>query len=110
MANPSPFDPQYQNIVSRIRYYARLYGLNENISIWQIWWESTFDPRASSGKANGIAQFTPATAQRFGVNVWDIESSLNGWGKYMQWLLRQSYINGNIQLALAGYNAGEGNV
>lgn len=107
----SPFDSKYSQIVERIRFYARQYGINENVAIWQIWQESRFNPRAvSPAGAKGLCQFMPGTAARFGVNVWDIESSLNGWGKYMSWLLKQPYINGNIAFALAGYNAGEGKV
>ena len=107
----SPFDAQYNDIRGKIVYYANQYGLPANIGIWQIWYESNFRPTVCSGAgACGIAQFMPATADRFGVNRNDIDSSLNGWGKYMSWLLRQPYINGNISLALAGYNAGEGNV
>ncbi|MFT3745076.1 MAG: lytic transglycosylase domain-containing protein [Pyrinomonadaceae bacterium] len=107
----SPFDNQYANIRSKIYHYADLYGIDRNVGIWQIWQESRFNPRVCSGRgACGIAQFIPATADRFGVDRDDIDSSLNGWGRYMRWLLDRSFINGDIRLALAGYNAGEGAV
>lgn len=102
----SPFDQQHAGIVSRIYHYADLYGVPRSIGVWQIWQESRFNPRAvSSAGARGIAQFMPATAARFGVNVYDVESSLNGWGKYMRSLL--AMFNGRIDIALAGYNSGE---
>ena len=105
----SPFDPQYNDIISRIRYYAGQHGIDSNIGIWQIWQESRFKPTVCShAGACGIAQFMPATARRFNVNRNDINSSLNGWGKYMRFLLDK--FNGDYKLALAGYNAGEGNV
>lgn len=111
MAAASPFDPQYAAIRSRITYYANLWGIDPVIGIWQLWQENKFRSTGCSGAgACGIAQFIPATAARFGVNRNDIESSLNGWGKYMAWLLRQPYINGDIRLALGGYNAGEGRI
>lgn len=107
----SPFDSQFAGIVEKIRYYAQKYGIDENIFIWQIWQESRFNPKVCSGKnACGIAQFIPATAERFGVNRSDIDSSLDGAARYMRWLLQQSYIGGNYAFALAGYNAGEGAV
>lgn len=95
-------------LVDLLRQYARRYGIDEAIAIAQIQQESSFNPRASSGKANGIAQFTPPTAARFGVDVWNVESSFDGWGRYMRWLLDR--FHGDYALALAGYNAGEGNV
>lgn len=107
----SPFDSQYNDVRAKVVYYANQYGIPENIAIWQIWQESSFNPRSCSGRgACGIAQFTVDTATQFGVDRNDIDSSLDGWGQYMTWLLRQPYINGNISLALAGYNAGPGNV
>lgn len=102
----SPFDSQHEQIRARIFHYADLYGIDRNIAIWQIWQESKFNPRANSGKAQGIAQFTPGTAARFGLkNVWDVDQSLNAWGKYMSFLLNM--FGGRYELALAGYNAGE---
>ncbi len=50
----------------------------------------------------------PATARQYKVDVTSIDSALDGWGRYMSYLLK--LFNGNYQLALAGYNAGEGNV
>ncbi len=95
-------------LIELLRQYARRYGIDEAIAVAQIQQESSFNPRASSGEANGIAQFTPATASRFNVNVWDVESSFDGWGRYMRWLLDRYH--GDYSLALAGYNAGEGKV
>lgn len=107
----SPYDPQHAAIRSRIEHYAAKYGIPASIGIWQIWQESRFNPNAqSSAGAKGIAQFMPATAAEWGVNVWDVESSLNGWGKYMRWILQQPYVAGNISYALAAYNGGVGNV
>lgn len=88
---------------------ARRFGIDEKVALAQISQESGFNPKArSSVGAVGIAQFMPATAARFGVNVNSVESSLDGWGKYMSFLLKR--YNGDYSKALAGYNAGEGNV
>ena len=107
----SPFDSQYNAIRERIYHYADLYGIDRSVAIWQIWQENRFRSTGCSGAgACGIAQFIAATAARFGVDRDDVESSLNGWGKYMRWLLDRSYINGDIRLALGGYNAGEGRI
>lgn len=106
---PSPFDAKHSTIVAKIRAVANKYGIDANIGIWQIWQESRFSPTACSPKqACGIAQFIPATAARFGVDRNSIDSSLEGWGKYMRFLLNK--FGGNYSLALAGYNAGEGAV
>ena len=72
--------------------------------------ESTFKPRALSHKgARGLMQLMPGTAARFGVtSIWDPKQNIEGGTRYMRWLLDK--FDGNINLALAGYNAGEGAV
>jgi len=72
--------------------------------------ESGFDPQAVSRKgAAGLLQLMPETAQRFGVvNSFDPGQNVEGGARYLQWLLTR--FSGDEQLALAGYNAGEGAV
>jgi hypothetical protein len=72
--------------------------------------ESTFKPRALSHKgARGLMQLMPGTALRFGVSsIWDPKQNIEGGTRYMRFLLDK--FHGDVQLALAGYNAGEGAV
>jgi len=72
--------------------------------------ESTFKPRAISPKgARGLMQLMPGTALRFGVtNIFDPRQNIEGGARYMRFLLDR--FGGDIPLALAGYNAGEGAV
>ncbi len=72
--------------------------------------ESSFNPKARSHKnAQGLMQLIPETAQRFGVaDVWDPDQNIRGGAKYMRWLLDE--FGGDVDKALAGYNAGEGAV
>jgi soluble lytic murein transglycosylase-like protein len=107
----NPFDAQYNDIRNKIIYYANRYGINPNIFIWQIWYENKFRSTGCSGAgACGIAQFIASTANDYGVNRNDVDSSLDGAARYMRDLLRLSYINGRYDLALAAYNAGQGSV
>jgi soluble lytic murein transglycosylase-like protein len=51
----------------------------------------------------------PPTASRFGVgNIWDPKQNIEGGARYMHFLL--DLFSGDVNLALAGYNAGEGAV
>src|SRR6266576_6393741 len=72
--------------------------------------ESTFKARAMSNKgARGLMQLMPGTAVRFGVtSIWDPKQNIEGGSRYMRLLL--DMFDGNVELALAGYNAGEGAV
>src|SRR5262249_43541450 len=72
--------------------------------------ESDFNPREISNKgARGLMQLMPATAERFGVrNSFDAKANISGGVQYLRWLL--DTFDGNADLAVAAYNAGEGNV
>ncbi|HEY4038734.1 MAG TPA: lytic transglycosylase domain-containing protein [Burkholderiaceae bacterium] len=69
--------------------------------------ESGYDAKAVSRKgAQGLMQLMPKTAQRFGVrNALDPMENVRGGALYLKWLL--DYFDGDLRLALAGYNAGE---
>src|SRR5215471_3599715 len=72
--------------------------------------ESSFKSRAISPKgARGLMQLMPGTAIRFGVtNIFDPRQNIEGGARYLRFLLDN--FDGNVKLALAGYNAGEGAV
>jgi soluble lytic murein transglycosylase-like protein len=75
-----------------------------------IWQESKYDPHARShAGAQGLMQLMPDTAKRFGCSDReDEQSNVLAGTKYLSWLLKR--FDGNVRLALAGYNAGEGAV
>lgn len=72
--------------------------------------ESAYKSRAvSHAGAQGLMQLMPPTARRFKVSdPFHTGQNIRGGTTYLKWLLEK--FNGNIQLAIAGYNAGEGNV
>ncbi|WP_245985966.1 lytic transglycosylase domain-containing protein [Azospirillum thermophilum] len=86
------------------------YGLDPELVLAVIAVESGFRVDVVSNKnAMGLMQLIPETAERFGVgNAFDPEQNLRGGMKYLRWLL--AYFDGDVRLALAGYNAGEGAV
>ena len=72
--------------------------------------ESDYDARTVSHKgARGLMQLMPATAKRFGVtNSFDPKQNIHAGTRYLRWLLKT--FDDNADLAVAAYNAGEGNV
>jgi soluble lytic murein transglycosylase-like protein len=75
-----------------------------------IWQESKYVPEARShAGAQGLMQLMPATAKRFGCDdPNDPAANVQAGTKYLKWLLKR--FSGNVELALAGFNAGEGAV
>ncbi|MBV9217642.1 MAG: lytic transglycosylase domain-containing protein [Acidobacteria bacterium] len=89
---------------------SRRYSIDPLLIYSQMHTESSFKLNATSNKgASGLMQLMPATARRLGVtNIYDPKQNIEGGVKYMRILL--DMFGGNISLALAGYNAGEGAV
>ncbi|MCF7222370.1 lytic transglycosylase domain-containing protein [Marilutibacter chinensis] len=89
---------------------ALRYGVEEAVVRAVIHAESAYNPRAiSRAGAQGLMQLMPATARRFGVSdAFDATQNISGGVQYLAWLLKR--FNGDLTLAAAGYNAGEGAV
>ncbi|MEO8434189.1 MAG: lytic transglycosylase domain-containing protein [Pyrinomonadaceae bacterium] len=89
---------------------AERQGLDPRFVHAVIWQESKYKPQALSHLgAQGLMQLMPATARRFGCkDANDPAANLEAGTKYLGWLLKR--FDGNVALALAGYNAGEGAV
>ena len=85
-------------------------GVDPVLLYAQMHQESSFKRGAISPKgARGLMQLMPGTAARFGVtNIFDPKQNIEGGARYMRFLL--DHFNGDVALALAGYNAGEGAV
>jgi len=115
--SPITVQPQYRklgsaaqysssNIKDLTKYYARLYSLDENLVYAVMQAESNFDPYAvSSAGARGLMQLMPATAEEMGVtDIFDPAQNIAGGTQYLAKML--ALFGNNLQLALAGYNAG----
>ncbi len=97
-------------IVAMVHEVAARQALDPALVLAIMRIESAFDPRALSPMgAMGLMQLMPGTAQRFGVvNPWDAAQNLSGGAAYLRFLLER--YNGDVALAAAAYNAGEGAV
>ena len=89
---------------------APRYGIEPRLALAVIAVESNFDALARSVKdARGLMQLIPETAARFNVrNPYDVADNVRGGLAYLRWLL--AYYRGEVALAAAAYNAGEGAV
>ena len=107
LADDRPTRAQIEGWLNR---WAPAYGLDPALVLAVIATESAFDPGARSPKnAQGLMQLIPATAERFGVeDVWDPVQNMRGGMVYLRWLMDR--FEGDVRLALAAYNAGEGAV
>lgn len=87
---------------------AARYGQDPDLMAAMLRRESRFNPNAvSPAGAQGIAQFMPGTAERFGLtNPFDAAQSIDRMGRYLQVLDRQ--FGGNTADMVAAYNRGEG--
>jgi soluble lytic murein transglycosylase-like protein len=102
-----PSQASIQRYASMIEAAAQFHGVEAALVHAVISAESGYNPAAlSKAGARGLMQLMPATAQRYGVqNIMDPQQNIQGGVKYLRDLLQM--FSGNMELAVAAYNAGE---
>lgn len=106
----SPAQYATSTIQDVVEHFARAYVLDTNLVYAVIRAESNFDPYAVSHVgARGLMQLMPGTAAEMGVtDPFDPAQNIAGGTQYLAKMLK--LFDGDVELALAGYNAGPGNV
>lgn len=103
-ANETPLDNTKKLIIQT----AQRLGVDPHIALSIAKIESNFNASAKSPRgAIGLFQLTPITAKNLGVNPYVVTENIEGGLKYYQMLYKKY---GSMELALAAYNAGPGNV
>jgi soluble lytic murein transglycosylase-like protein len=102
-----PSQVSIQRYAGMIEATAQFHGVDSALVHAVISAESGYNPAAlSKAGARGLMQLMPATAQRYGVrNIMDPQENIQGGVKYLRDLLQM--FQGNLELAVAAYNAGE---
>lgn len=98
---------EYDELIAQV---ARQYALDPLLMSAIVQTESAYRADAISEKgAQGLMQVIPATGRRFGkISTTDPRENLEAGAAYLSWLMK--HFEGRLDLALAGYNAGEGAV
>lgn len=101
------FTTGHRGLDQLIVHNAIKYDVNPLLIFLLMRQESGFNQRATSPVgARGLMQLMPATALRLGVrNIYDPVENVDAGTRYLKTLIQM--FNGDVNLALAGYNAGE---
>ena len=106
MADPAPVPQQYS---AALTFAANSANISPSLLAALVWQESRWDARAVSRKgAVGLTQLMPGTARDLGVDPKDPLANLLGGARYLRQLLDQ--FDGDVEKALAAYNAGAARV
>ena len=99
-----------RNHARLIQRLAPRFRVDPRLALAIVRTESNFNAAARSPRnAQGLMQLIPETAARFGVrDAMDPEQNVRGGLAYLSWLLER--FDGDVVLAAAAYNAGEGAV
>ena len=98
--------PQF---AAKVAELAERFDLSPALLEALVWQESRWRPDAvSHAGARGLAQLMPGTARDLGVNPDDPFANLEGGARYLRQQLDR--FDGNLEKALAAYNAGPGRV
>lgn len=102
--------PKITQYMAHIKQAANKYNLPPELIAGVIWQESRANPKATSHcGAMGLMQLMPETASRLGVtNPYDAAQNIDGGAKYIRQMIDR--FGGKVDLAVAAYNAGPGNV
>jgi len=99
---PARWQPQLAALAER-------YDLSPSLIEALVWQESRWNPAATSPKgAHGLTQLMPGTARQMGVDPRDPSANLEGGARYLRQQIDR--FGGDIEKALAAYNAGPGRV
>ena len=106
MGDPAPVPQQYS---AALTFAANSANISPSLLAALVWQESRWDAKAVSRKgAVGLTQLMPGTARDLGVNPTDPLANLLGGARYLRQLLDQ--FDGDVEKALAAYNAGPARV
>jgi len=98
---------KFDKIINKV---SQTFNVDKNLIRSVILTESAANPKAlSHANAKGLMQLIDSTASDMNVkNVWNPEDNITGGTKYLAKMFKQ--YKGDIDLTLAAYNAGPGNV
>lgn len=106
LSNPDPLSDSYLCYLSQLE---QQHNLPKGLLLAVMLKESSGDPNAvSTAGAQGLFQFMPRTAKWLQIDALDPYQAGSGAARYLSYLI--DHFDGNVQLGLAAYNAGMGNV
>lgn len=102
----SKLDDEQVNVALKVIEAAKKHGVNPDFVLPMVNAESGFRPNASSGKAYGPMQLTPATAQGLGVDPQNVDENIDGGMRLLKSLIENKNLKGEPRHIFAAYNAG----